>query len=882
MGRPHSFIIVLFWLILTPTCGIPSGIPHVKYFETLSSEDLTVRHKRSDDDTEAIKFVHFGAFNKSFQLVLKPGAYVLANDFQAVIVHKDGSSSIFHVDHTNTYTGVLDGNPDGEVIAHKEGSLWSIKILVDGDIYAVEPAWRFAEDYGSLEDTMVVYRVSDLDVKLSQAPYSRACDDEDDVEECKQNEKENDDICAEGVDDIKSEEREKRDESKTKPRTTCLICAIGDYDFFKGWCKGSYINCASTIIDFIQFADTIYRRQKFVKKNGDIVSGVRLQLGMIQIYTSYNDADPLHMEKAHFNDEGIAWTPQAKLKALGMASKISLINFCLTHLFTSYAFSGGVMGLAWVSQSSNTGICGRRGSNLVAYNTGWTSTFTHMGYSLSSLHVNLIFTHGHNFGSTHDPATHECAKSAQEGGNFLMWAMSVDGHHPNNFQFSPCSLKMIGRQLDYKMKRCFRVHAKIKAFCGNGILEAHEECDTGQFQPQRPNQCCSRKCRLKGNAICSEMNKHCCVNCQMASNNTVCVAESSGTCKQSSACTGVSFECPLPLDLKDGTPCLNKGKCLKGTCLDFCSVEGRVVGKQLKSCLCSSNEDYACFPCCFDNGTDVKGPCEPYSLERLQNGRQCFKGLCFEGKCEVVVKNTLVRLYQFVISMQTSKFILFMKSNIVMTVVVLTALLWIPASWLISIQDEREREAFENPVGLWNVYNERQVSSEHSLVRSPKSSSSSSPPPSHSLTRSPSQTLSLPQSPSHAQGEKHDSFRSAHSQNRGTIVFILPSDSDSGDLDKLGKEQEAKDTDSSGHDEVREEEKTDTQGKGAEEEKTDRREETNQHEQIHDEERTDKREKIDDRGRTMSVYHESIDAEEKTGSLERTDDEDESEDPKKT
>jgi len=51
-----------------------------------------------------------------------------------------------------------------------------------------------------------------------------------------------------GVDETKSEEREKRDESKIKPRTTCLISAVGDYDFFKGWCKESYINCASTIV----------------------------------------------------------------------------------------------------------------------------------------------------------------------------------------------------------------------------------------------------------------------------------------------------------------------------------------------------------------------------------------------------------------------------------------------------------------------------------------------------------------------------------------------------------------------------------------------------------------------------------------------------------
>jgi hypothetical protein len=71
----------------------------------------------------------------------------------------------------------------------------------------------------------------------------------------------------------------------------------------------------------------------------------------------------------------------------------------------------------------------------------------------------LVFAHevGHNFGMIHDNAcgtycsasaanAANCAAdkltilAANNGGNYIMWPISVDGSTPNNFAFSPCSI----------------------------------------------------------------------------------------------------------------------------------------------------------------------------------------------------------------------------------------------------------------------------------------------------------------------------------------------------------------------------------------------------------------------------------------------------------
>jgi hypothetical protein len=47
--------------------------------------------------------------------------------------------------------------------------------------------------------------------------------------------------------------------------------------------------------------------------------------------------------------------------------------------------------------------------------------------------VIFIEEFGHNWGSEHDPLKPECTPSSSNGGNFIMYAYSNQGHEKNNY-----------------------------------------------------------------------------------------------------------------------------------------------------------------------------------------------------------------------------------------------------------------------------------------------------------------------------------------------------------------------------------------------------------------------------------------------------------------
>ncbi|XP_067863134.1 disintegrin and metalloproteinase domain-containing protein 22 isoform X2 [Heptranchias perlo] len=101
--------------------------------------------------------------------------------------------------------------------------------------------------------------------------------------------------------------------------------------------------------------------------------------------------------------------------------------------------------------------------------------------------------------------------------------------------------------------------------CGNGFVEAGEECDCGS-----PTECskegrnCCMKCTLTKEAKCS--NGLCCKECQFERNGFVC-REGVNDCDIPEACTGNSSECPPNVHKMDGYTCDNdQGRCYGGRC----------------------------------------------------------------------------------------------------------------------------------------------------------------------------------------------------------------------------------------------------------------------------------------------------------------------------
>ena len=152
-------------------------------------------------------------------------------------------------------------------------------------------------------------------------------------------------------------------------------------------------------------------------------------------------ATPEETKADHYNAKASSDDADIILK---LFSEEDWSPYCLAHLFTFQSFQHSVLGLAYVSSPlpyAIGGICSRpqyrSNDKALSVNIGLSS------YKSASLRqgrllqreAELVTAHefGHNWGSEHDPNDSPCAPdSGSQGGNFLMYAYSNQGHDRNN------------------------------------------------------------------------------------------------------------------------------------------------------------------------------------------------------------------------------------------------------------------------------------------------------------------------------------------------------------------------------------------------------------------------------------------------------------------
>lgn len=88
--------------------------------------------------------------------------------------------------------------------------------------------------------------------------------------------------------------------------------------------------------------------------------------------------------------------------------------------------------------------------------------------------------------------------------------------------------------------------------CGNGIIEAGEDCDPGIGTTSR---CCdSATCKFINNAVCDPESSPCCTaQCTFAPSTQVCHPSTDAICDKTEFCTGNSSSCPADVTTKNGT-----------------------------------------------------------------------------------------------------------------------------------------------------------------------------------------------------------------------------------------------------------------------------------------------------------------------------------------
>ncbi|KAL8565068.1 hypothetical protein ACOMHN_005271 [Nucella lapillus] len=657
----------------------------VRHFETLQSADLNVvsRRKRSVDGRESdTKQISFRALGRKFNLVLYPGSPVLGPNFKAKTVDSSGNTHTFHVNPNNFYTGHLADDSSVSVDAHFEDGVLSSNIRFPHDTYVVEPAWRHHVDSDNF--SMITYRGSDVnweEIFPIDPKTGKRTKMKDGIRLFDEPKQEKTGRLYRNISSPVGHSRHKRAIRKN----TCPLLVVADYQFFRDMGQSKRETTASFLIAAVQNVNQHYKNTAWDATSGYVNMGFQIEEMLIHTQYTVNT-------KGHYNSD-TSWDYNQKLYAFSRSRHIN--KFCLAHLFTSYAFQDNVLGLAFIapeSAASAGGICSIS-SHIegapVYPRTGWSSAKNSRNLPVLSLQYELVTTHGHNWGSEHDPDTDECGPSSRDDGKYVMWPYAVPGFEDNNKFFSPCSKRYIAPVLRSKSGFCFRGEADLKGMCGNGIVEKGEECDVGFTEEGEEDLCCTKKCKLKPEAVCSDFNHACCQGCLVANKTVLCEAKNPLACKDEAFC---------------------EGKCYNGTCLNYCALLGVERGRIMSPCLCVQNATAMCRRCCAEVGPDrKKGECLP--TEEVQTpGRTCHMGSCDDnGVCVKVEQQLAHRIFRFIKSLTVSKLVEVMRTNIVGTVIILSLLIWIPASWVVSCVDKRKIVQEEDYLQRW-------VSREHSIL----------------------------------------------------------------------------------------------------------------------------------------------------------------------
>ncbi|KAG7450771.1 uncharacterized protein BT62DRAFT_943672 [Guyanagaster necrorhizus] len=309
----------------------------------------------------------------------------------------------------------------------------------------------------------------------------------------------------------------------------------------------------------------------------------------------------------------------------------------LWHLMSGCP-TGSEVGIAWLAT-----LCQQTASG----NTG--SVVSGTAVSTSGRTEWQIVAHeiGHNFGAIHD-CTDGCLETdsccplntdtCDASSRFIMSPVSQSSEQ----QFSACSLGNICSVMESTSGSNLNSSCLVDAtlatgvislqMCGNGIVEAGEDCDPGAGVDS--NCCDSSTCKFKNGAVCDPDSSACCTGqCAFAPSTQVCRASKDSRCDTAETCTGNSSACPSDVVTPNGQSCGSNGlACASGLCTSV-SLQCQTAGASMNlTTACSNRNDQTCQISCQNPSNSNQ--CVLLS-SLLIDGSPCgYGGMCQSGTCQ--------------------------------------------------------------------------------------------------------------------------------------------------------------------------------------------------------------------------------------------------------